>query len=111
MEIVGKWKLYDKSETLYLPDGKAFTWGQMSTQYPISLAEEMAVKVVGLTLLEVKTKYFARALYNIPPEMTDEEAFIEMERQDYLNATESTPEERIASALEYLVMVISEGKE
>lgn len=109
MEVLGTWKKYDE-ETLYLPNGKVFTHQDMVSQYPASLVEDMAVKVVGVTLLEVKTVLYARAMYNIPEEMTDEEAFKEMEKIDALNASESTPEERIASALEYLVMVFSEGK-
>lgn len=111
MKIVGTWKKYDK-ETLYLPDGTEFTPDMMRSQYPASVVEEMAVKVTGVTLLEVKTVLYVRAEYMIPHELTDDEAFKKMEAIDYENATKSSPLERIAASLEYLCMIMSqEGKQ
>ena len=107
MEIVGTWKKYD-NETLYLPDGTEFTSDMMQRQYPASVVEDMAVKVAGVTLLEVKTVLYVRAKYMIPSEMTDDEAFKRMEAIDYENATKSTPLERIAASLEYLCMIMSQ---
>lgn len=109
MGNLGMWKKYD-NETYYTETGKAFTPIDMANQYPISTVEEMAIKVVGATLIDAKPLLYAREVYNIPPDATDEEAFKEMEKIDAINASESTPLERIASALEYLVMVMSEGK-
>lgn len=107
MEVVGTWKKYN-NETLYLPDGKEFTPDMMHSYYPVSVAEEMAVKVAGLTLLEAKTVALARAEYMIPLDMSDEDAFKLMEVKDYEKATMSTPLERIAASLEYLCMIMSQ---
>lgn len=107
MELVGTWKKYN-NETLYWADGTEFTSDMMKHQYPASEVEEMAVKVVGVTLLEVKTVLYVRSEYMIPSDMSDEEAFKRMEAIDYENATKSTPLERIAASLEYLCMVLSQ---
>lgn len=107
MEIVGTWKKYN-NETLYLPDGTEFTPDMMHSYYPASVAEEMAVKVVELVMFEAKPVSYARAEYNIPIDMSDEEAFKRMEQIDRENATKSTPLERIAASLEYLCMMLSQ---
>lgn len=107
MEIVGTWKKYN-NETFYLPDGTEFTPDMMRSKYPASVVEDMAVKVAGVTLLEVKTVLYVRAEYMIPSDLTDEEAFKKMMAIDYENATKSSPLERIAASLEYLCMVMSQ---
>lgn len=107
MEIVGTWKKYN-NETLYLPDGTEFTPDMMRSYYPASVAEAMAVKVVELVMLEAKPVSYVRAEYNIPSDMSDEEAFERMEIIDQENASKSTPLERIAASLEYLCMMLSQ---
>lgn len=108
MEIIGNWKKYD-GKTYYLPDGKEFTPDDMRTKYPASYVEDMAIQVMGVTLLKVETVTCIRAEYKIPSDMSDEEAFIKMGMIDVDNATKSTPLERIAASLEYLCMIFSQG--
>lgn len=107
MEIKGKWKKYN-NETLYLPDGTEFTPEMMQSYYPASVAEDMAVNVIELVMLEAKPVSYVRAEYMIPSGISDEEAFKRMEQIDRENATKSSPLERIAASLEYLCMMKSQ---
>lgn len=103
----GKWKKYD-NQTYYKPDGSEYTIDMMHEDYPVSIVEDMAIKVVGMTILEIETMLCVRAEYGIDPEVSDEEALQQMEVIDAERATESTPLERIAASLEYLCMMYSQ---
>lgn len=101
------WQLYT-GQTLYDVDGKELTEKDIHNRYPASVAEKTAVKVVGNILVEIKTLLQLCVIYNVNSQAED--AIDQINYKVYLEQTKSSPLERIAASLEYLVLLSMEDK-
>jgi len=101
------WELYT-GQILYDIDGKILTEEDIHNRYPASIAEKTAVKVVGNILIDIKTLLQLCAQYNV--DYQAEDAIDQINYKVYLEQTKSSPLERIAASLEYLVLLSMEDK-
>lgn len=100
-------ELYDGTKTYMFPNGAIATPEEVLKQFPAALAFKHIVETDenGEVMFAMQNLSAMRGFYNIDPSKTMEEAIDEI--QVIINTvvevdeTESTPEERIAAALEY----------
>lgn len=104
----GEWKVYDE-QTYYTKEGEKIDEEVFKEKYPAVMAEKMVILVLGHTLLDVVSFNILRAYYGIDISKTDDEVLEIVKEERLKEAKESTPLERIASALEYIEMTMMEG--
>lgn len=103
------WELYDKNKVYYSEQGEELTWDVLKNIYPQSMFEDIVILADGITYHEYKTMMIALSEYGIQ-DSGDIKTNISILNGEYnLKKTESTPIERIASALEYLCVVLQKG--
>lgn len=106
-QLAGRWYLYT-GQILYTLDGQLLTEEDMHNKYPMSVAEQVAVRLIESTLLEVKSYLQLCAEYGVDSQAED--AIDQINYKVYLEQTKNSPLERIAASLEYLVLLSMEDK-
>ena len=96
------WELYTGQE-LYDLDGTVVTEEMIHNRFPASVAEQVAVRVAGNTLIEIKTFLQLCAEYDVNYQSKDAMDLINYKVS--LENTKNSPLERIAASLEYLVLL------
>lgn len=98
-------ELYDKEKEYYTKDGQIYSYDAVQRDYPAVDFTKLVVMLYGRTVLKVETFDYLRGINRVKADATDEEALEQIAHAEMVKATESTPIERIASSLEYLVLL------
>ena len=98
-------ELYDKEKEYYTKDGQIYDYDAVKKDYPAVDFTKLVVMLYGRTILKVETFDYLRGINRVKADLTDEEALEQIAHAEMVKLTESTPLERIASALEYLELV------
>lgn len=103
--MVETFELYNKENEYYTKDGQIYSYDKVKKDYPAVDFTKLVVMLYGRTVLKVETFDYLRGINRIKADIPDEEALSQIEHAEIVKATESTPIERIASALEFLELV------
>ena len=98
-------ELYDKEKEYYTKDGQIYSYDVVKKDYPAVDFTKLVVMLYGRTVLKVQTLDYLRGINRVKADVTDEEALEQIAHAEMVKETESTPLERIASALEFLELV------
>ena len=98
-------ELYDKEKEYYTKDGQIYDYNAVKKDYPAVDFTKLVVMLYGRTVLKLETFDYLRGINRIKADVSDEEAISQIAHAEMVKATESTPIERIASALEFLELV------
>lgn len=99
------WELYDKEKTYFDKDGKEFPFEKLVNDYPIAKYETVAIQTAGRMILSYITLENLKQKYDVE-ETEDEKAIHSVNEKKQEIESESTPIERIASALEYIELYL-----
>ena len=98
-------ELYDKEKEYYTKDGQIYSYDVVKKDYPAVDFTKLVVMLYGRTVLKVETFDYLKGINRVKADATDEEALEQIAHAEMVKLTESTPLERIASALEFLELV------
>lgn len=99
------WEVYDLNKKYVKPDGSEYTNELFVKDYPATSYTKMAVYVYENTIVKVSTVDYIRGINRISYEYNDETAMAMVSNIEQKAETESTPEERIAAALEFIELL------
>ena len=102
--------LYDPKNTYTTPDGQIYTNEMFLRDYPAGNVAKMAVMVSGTTIVSATTVSYLRGINYIDSDVSDEEALSIISYNEEKSRTESTTQERIASALEFIELLMMGDK-
>jgi hypothetical protein len=105
------YEIYDKEKEYTTPDGEIYTPEMFIKNYSAAISETMAVYVYENTITDAHTMSYLRGKYNITNDVNNEMAIAIINNNVQIEKTESTPIERIAASLEYLVLLFMKEKE
>jgi len=100
------WNVYDKNKTYYDEQGQEITYDRMKREYPVVDAETIMINTSGVTILDKCTMSVAQSRYRLMNEDDPEVLAKKMTKKDEKEKTESSPLERIASSLDYIVLYL-----
>lgn len=103
--MVETFELYNKENEYYTKDGQIYSYDEVKKDYPAVDFTKLVVMLYGRTVLKVETFDYLRGINQIRADVTDEEALSQIAHAEMVKTKESTPIERIASALEFLELV------
>ena len=98
------YEIYNEKNTYVTSDGNYITPADFYREHNVAKERPIAVGLYDRTIEDVKDFGFLKSCYGIYSNISDKEALDLINRQVALDITESSPIERIASALEYIVL-------
>lgn len=107
--MIEKYELYDSEKKYVTPDGQLYTKEKFQRDYPAVQVSKMAVWVMGDVLIEAFPLSYIQGINKIPSGVEDEKILNIATNNRVLKEAESTPLERIASALEFIELLLYGG--
>lgn len=104
------YEIYNKNNEYSTKDGQIYTPEMFEKDYTAVHSQTIAVRVYGNTIVEAHPMSYLRGINKIENDVSDEEAIAQINAIQQINETENTPIERIASSLEYLVLLFMGDK-
>ncbi len=104
------YEIYNSQNEYTTKDGKIYTEEMFREDYSAVVSQKMAVYVYGNTITEAYPLSYLRGINRIKNDVPDEEAIVIINDMKQLEESESSPIERIAASLEYLVLLFMEDK-
>lgn len=98
------WEIYDKEKEYFLPSGARYTHEMVVAKMPVVEVETCVVNCIGRCVQEMDTLLQAMEKRNVPPMLTPEEACAYINEYDAGKGEETPALERIAAALEFIVL-------
>ena len=105
------YEIYNKNNEYTTKDGQIYTAEMFENDFTAVNSQTMAVYVYGNTITEAHPMSYLRGINKIENDVLDEEAIAQINAIQQINETENSPIERIASSLEYLVLLFMENKQ
>lgn len=105
-----KYVLYDAEKTYTTPDGQIYTNEMFLKDYPAGNVARMAVMVSGTTIVKATTVSYLRGINYIDSDLSDEDALAIISYNEDKARTESSTQERIAAALEFIELLMMGDK-
>ena len=105
-----EYELYNKNNDYFTDNGQIITHEMMLEKYPAIEHTKMLVTLFGRTVLDIKTMDYMRGINRIKGNVSDADAIAIIQSNDYYTETESTTQERIAAALEFIELIMMENK-
>lgn len=100
-------QFYDKNKTYFTPQGKEITYEMFRKDYPAVDYTPMVCAIGGeVVIFEVYTFVSLCEKYDIGMDIDPEEALTKIQNAMENEKSESSPLERIASSLEYIVLYL-----
>ena len=103
----GYYAIYDEKKEYTTADGKIYTKEMFYKNYPVAYSQQMAVFLYGNTIDDGIPVSYLLGKHGIGTENI-EEGIKKVNEMVRLKSDESTPIERIAASLEYLVLLFME---
>lgn len=104
------YEIYNPNNTYVTEDGNYVTPEQFALEHNAVNERIMAVGLTGRTIVDVKDFDYLRAINGIANSVEQNEALNVINKNVQLQESESTPIERIAASLEYIVIhLLNEG--
>jgi uncharacterized protein involved in propanediol utilization len=104
-----KYEIYNPKNTYITDDGNYITPELFALEHNSVNERLIAVGLEGRTIVEVKDYDYLRSKYSISSDVSDEQALKIINEAVKLASEESTPLERIAASLEYIVLHLISG--
>ena len=103
-------ELYDPEKSYIDENGNYITPAMFYEKHNAAMERPMVVGVYDRTIMSVEDYGYKKAMLGLPIDVSDEKALKRI-KEDYIEqGTENTPIERIASAMEYIVIHLLEEK-
>ena len=107
----GNYEIYNPQNAYLTKDGQIYTEAMFMKDYPASVITTMVVYLYGRTIDHAETFDYLRGKHGIKVDIPDDVALNMIASEEEGIATESTPIERIAASLEFLVLQSMKGVE
>lgn len=107
--MTSKYEIYDINKTYIKPSGEIYTNDLFIKEYPAAQITKYALWVMGEVIIEAFPLSYIRGINKIPNSVSDEESIIIATNNRILKEEENSPIERIASALEFIELLLYKG--
>lgn len=108
--MFANWEIYNPQKKYLKTDGSEYTHDMFLKDYPAVSYTKMAVYLYGNTIDKVMPADYLRGINRISYEYDDEIAMAMITEIEEKEKTESTTQERIAAALEFIELIMMENK-